>query len=134
MKLMLLLTLLASSFSLFAREQMVSDILQEKRCQIEVAQDVIVQYSQGAVTAGNTLLVMKHVDKANNRRLKAGRVLKIASTDENYILFDDAHVESLCVYQNNFCHELGRIKAADFEAWSQKKLKLVCNGKPTIDI
>ena len=134
MKLMLLLTLLVFSFSIFAKEQMVSDILQEKKCQIEVAQDVVVQYSQGAVTAGNTLLVMKGIDKANNRRLKAGRVLKIAGADENYILFEDAHVESMCIYQTNFCHELNRIKASEFEAWSQKKLKLVCNGKPTIDI
>ncbi|WPU66123.1 hypothetical protein [Peredibacter starrii] len=134
MKLMLTLTLLLSSFTVFAKDQMLSDIIQEKRCHLEVAQDVIIQASQPSVTVGNALLVMKQKDTANNRRLKAGRVLKISSNDENYIFFNDAHVESICVYEPHFCHELGRIKASDFERWSQNKLKLVCNGKPTIDI
>ncbi|WP_408099037.1 hypothetical protein ACJVC5_08980 [Peredibacter sp. HCB2-198] len=134
MKLMLFLTVLVSSFSVFAKEQMLSDLLREKRCQIEVSQDVVVQYSKDSATAGQTLLVMKEIDNSNNRRLKVGRVLKISHADENYIVFNDKHVESLCIYQNNLCHELNRVKAADFEAWSQKKLKLICNVKPTIDI
>lgn len=134
MKFAISLMLLLNSFMAMAAEMTIQEALDNRKCQFEVVKEVVVEYSKQWATAGNTSLTMHKVDRANNRRLKVGRVLNIIGTDESQIMLKDDHVQAVCILTKGYCDELSRVTVKDFNQSQDNKLKLVCNTKPTIDI
>ena len=134
MKFAIPLMLLLNSLMAMAGEMTIQEALDNKKCQFEVVKEVVIEYSKEWATAGNTSLTMNRVDRANNRRLKVGRVINIYGTDESHIILKDFHIKSICILTKGYCDELSRVTVKDFNQSQDNKLKLVCNSKPTIDI
>jgi hypothetical protein len=123
------------SFSAIARS--FEAVVREEKCNIEVTKDIIIPYGYYGITSGSVNIAVAKVDNSNNRRLKAGRILKIKKLDiqNNLILIDDANIANLCVI-NGFggCADLYDLESNKFESYSKNTMKLNCQSKPTVDI
>lgn len=132
MKILLSLMVLIS-FSVSARS--FEDVVWKEKCNIEVTKDIIIPYGYMGINSGSVNIQTRTIDKNNNRRLKAGRILKIMNMTDNIILLDDASVHSLCVLNGyGGCTDLDELEAEKFESYSGKTMRLNCEKKPTIDI
>lgn len=127
------LCMMVISFSAMGRS--FEAVVREEKCNIEVTKDIIIPYAYSGIHSGSINISMSKVDNSNNRRLKAGRILKIKKLEEHTIQIDDAHVANLCVLDGyGGCADLYDFQAEKFESYSAKTLRLNCEKKPTIDI
>jgi hypothetical protein len=126
---------LALSLVSFSAVADFNTLISDKKCVIEVTKDIIIPFGQRSVMVGRFSVESSQVDLNNNRRLKAGRILKIDYASNQAIELEDKAISALCFTNTKGnCSDPRVLDSSNFEAFSGNYLKLNCQSKPTIDI
>jgi hypothetical protein len=132
----LALLIVVNSLSAFAytRKSTLFDKFVNEKCHILVTKDIIFPYGKNQLKVGSASLFVRRIDKVNNRRLKAGRLLKFHSVDDVEVNFTDNSIASMCFKGgDDKCVQLYSIYSERFDEITDNSLQIKCNINPTID-
>ncbi|WP_408099038.1 hypothetical protein ACJVC5_08985 [Peredibacter sp. HCB2-198] len=135
MKLLLGLFCALSAFSSFAYNDL-NDMVFDKNCDVVVQEDIYFLHSTIAVLVGSANLTALHMDRDRDRRLAAGRRLKVHRTTHDRIIFDDSAVRDLMILANNNGMPIftKNLSVSDIATYSAGTLYMECRDKETVDM
>lgn len=141
MKYLAFVLCLAASVSSYATDKFdhIADLLLVKKCSVEVIrpEGIIFEAGKKKQRIGEVTLFVKTIDNENNRRLPNGRILKHRLADPGLggkLYFNDPSISSMCIEDGRGdCIPFSQISGMNFEAASDRSLRIKCNIRPTVD-
>lgn len=127
--------LLSFSFSALAAPQSIQELLKDHTCTVTVHQDFVVKKYESSVRieTGSGLfkkqvkLFLKEVDHFSNRRIKAGRKLKVDYvTNGGRVHFVDESIHGLMI--TPLVGDYSTSTLDDFQRFTNGKLTMKCSG------
>ena len=133
MKFILSALFVLSSLSAFAGDLRWE--VEDKNCHVEVLEDVYILHSTQDVILDKVRLTALSINRNENRRLRAGRIIPVRTVTDDKIIFRDGTMRDICVFASNngMCLWTRNLDVSDIATYSQGMLQMVCVPKGTVD-